>query len=262
MVSRRTRAAALIVVGGLMAGCQHNRQQQQQQEQSSQPSASTLSPMDQQAAAQLQRTYRNSHPGSEVGVVNAALPDRHIISVTGIPLDRIQIGDVVNVMAGGANGGLVPAVVYSKSSGYVQLRYQPLSAGQTDPAAGNLAVWTPGGAVVPPEAIAPRGDVTVPPAAPPPTTMPESPSPAPLSRTRSRDLGAPAATMPLMDAQPATQPTVPQDAPPPPPPVASPPSTTETPATSRPTTLPLMPLDSPPLVVPDTRPAVRPDLNK
>lgn len=245
MALSRTRVAAVMVVGGMMAACQSKPK--------AQPAASTVAPMDQQAVAQLQRTYRASHPGSEVGVVNAALPDRHIISVTGIPLNRVHVGDVVNIMSGGGNGGTVPAVVYNKSEGYVQLRYEPQPPGQPDPAVGNLAVWAPGGAAVPPDAVAPPVDAVVP-TVPPRTTAAEpiAPPPPPPPPPTVRDANPPS-TMPLMDAAPATRPAIPQDAPPPP--------QTAPPPTTGPATLPLMPLDSPPLVVPETRPA-RPDLNK
>jgi len=244
MESRKTLVAALIVAGGLVAGC-HPKQ-------SATPAASTstLSSADQATIAQLQRNYRASHPGTEVGVVNAAIPERHVISVTGIPLDRIRVGDVVTIMSGGESGA-VPAVVYAKADGYVQLRYQPLPAGQAPPSSGNLAVWSPGGAAVPPDAIAPPGETRAP-LAPAGETLAPARSPAPMP---------PPATMPMTDVAPATRPAVQQEAPPPSTVTPAPVRPAPTAPTSSPTTMPMMPLELAPLVPPATRPST-PDLNK
>jgi hypothetical protein len=115
-------------------------------------------------------------------------------------------------------GGSVQAVVYATAGGYVQLRYEPLPAGQNPPGTGNLAIWYPGGPAVIPDAIPPavQAPVTLPPpgVVAPTTTPAEPPMPAtrpmveiePASRPAEREI--PAATPPSVDA-PTTTTTTP-----------------------------------------------------
>jgi hypothetical protein len=244
---RLMKTAGAIVIGGLVLGCQGSGSGPK----ASAPAGATLSAADEQTAAELQRTYRASHPGRQVGYVNAVDPSRRILSVGGIPPDMVREGSIMSILTGG--GGTVQAVVYAREAGYIQLRYQPLGPGQTGPATGELAVWNPGGPAVIPESIppangAPTGvtgtgttgtgaattgvtttDVQTPPPPPPPATMPTDR----LSPT----------TVPMTDLQPRL--TSPPEAP------TTPPATTETPP-------PPPPIAAPPT----TMPATRPDLNK
>ena len=241
---RLIETAGAIVIGGLLIGCSGSGPGSGPK--ASAPAGATLSAADEQTAAELQRTYRASHPGQQVGYVNAVDPGRRIVSVAGIPSELVRPGAIVSILTTG--GGTVEAVAYAHDYGYVQLRYQPLGPGQAAPATGELAIWNPGGQVVVPESLPPAG---VPTSAPPPstgtgttgigttgagitTTAPaEPPPPPPPAATLPADQ-----SRPLTDLQPpATQPAVP------------PPTNTETP-----------PPPPPPPIAPATRPA--PDLNK
>jgi len=245
---RLSKATGVIVVGGLLFGCQTGHGNGNGPKASA-PAGSSLSAGDEQTAAELQRTYRASHPGQQVGYVNAVDPGRRIISVAGIPAEMVRPGAIMSILTAG--GGTVEAVAYAHDYGYVQLRYQPLGPGQTAPATGELAIWNPGGQTVIPEAIPPVG---TPPtgAAPtgagttgtggavtnPPSTEPPPPPPPVVPATMPADQGRPT-TYPLTDLQvPATYP-------------AQQPPTTETPP-------------PPPPVSPTTMPATRPalDINK
>jgi len=171
--------------------------------------------MDAGTVAGLEQSWRESHPGSLIGHVNAVLPDRHVLSVTGLPLDQIHSGDVVSILLNGTGSSVVSARVYDKSSGYAQLEYAPLQAGQPTPREGDLAIWyaagTPGadqsisdgtsnGAMPTTQPGATTPDTTAPPASPPPTTPPPA-----------NDASAPPATAPTPPAAP------PADTTPPPP---------------------------------------------
>ena len=127
-----TRVMTALVLGAVAVGCQ--------QQPKPRPSSS-LDASDTRASQQRADSYRGAHPGSEVGVVNAVIPDRHIVSVAGLPLDRIKSGDVVTLL--GAGQQPIQAVVYDQRAGYTQARYQPLPTGTRDPGAGDLAVWYP-----------------------------------------------------------------------------------------------------------------------
>jgi hypothetical protein len=159
------RVMATVTLGGLIAGCQQTPKT---------PPPSSLNTSDTMALSQRAASYRAAHPGSEVGLVNAVLPERRIVSVEGLPVDRIKSGDVLTILGG---NGKTPmeAVVYSQSSGYVQVRYEPLPAGQLDPMAGDLAVWYPARAGTPMSEVTPTGAMRMPPTSEPvvmPTTMP------------------------------------------------------------------------------------------
>jgi hypothetical protein len=164
--------------------------------------------MNQQSAAQLQQSYRDSHPGSEVGVVNAAIPERRIISVGGIPPERVHRGDVMTILGSRQAGASVPAIVYDTASGYIQLWYGPLPTGQLAPQVGDLAIWYPGGAAVPTEAAQPPQTIAPPPrppatrppmqeqVPPPPVNTPFPAQPAPPPTTMPAETNVPAATLP------------------------------------------------------------------
>ena len=160
-------ALLIVAVGGLMAGCA-------QQQRNATPKASAMGgePPSAQTAAQLYQSLRASYPGSQVGVVNAVLPARRLISVSGLPLDQVHRGDVVTIMQGPGNNTL-EAVVYAKGK-YVQLTYQPLGLGQRDPAVWDAAIWYPNGATVSPAALEPANapDIGAAAATPPPATQP------------------------------------------------------------------------------------------
>jgi hypothetical protein len=180
--------------------------------------------MDAGAVSGLEQSWRESHPGSLIGHVNAVLPDRRVLSVTGLPLDQIHAGDVVSILLNGTGSSVVSARVYDKSSGYAQLEYGPLEAGQPTPREGDLAVWYAAGIPgadqsssagasnsaipatqpgAPPEMPAAPGPAT--PTAPPPETT--APPATPTTPPPAKDASAP----------PATAPTPPADTTPPPP---------------------------------------------
>lgn len=217
------RAAGLIVAGTFMVGCASHHET---------PHASAaVQPMDPGAVAGLEQSWRESHPGSMIGHVNAVLPDRHVLSVTGLPLDQIHAGDVVSILLNGTGSSVVSARVYDKSSGYAQLEYSPLEAGQPAPREGDLAIWyaagTPGsdqsisaaassgampttqpGATTP--EMPPTPAPTTPTAPPPETTAPPA-TPAPTPPPPGNNATTPPATAPTPPATP------PADATPPPP---------------------------------------------
>lgn len=210
------RAAGMILAGGVFAaaGCAHH---------AGTPKASApITPApDEQTMAGLEQSYRQAHPDALIGHVNAVLPDRHVASIAGLPVDQIHRGDVVTILAGAQETGGIAARVYDKSQGYVQVDYGSVQAGQPDPRLGDLAVRFPGGAMVPasPSETGTTG-VTVTPATTQPVTTPETTTPPPA---------APPATAP---AQPTTEtpaPVTPAPATP-----APAPTTTETPATPPP----------------------------
>lgn len=213
------RAAGVVLMGILIGGCQ--------QPQAAQPPMAG-EPTGEEAAAALAQSWRATHPGTEVGVVNAVLPARRELSVAGLPPDRVQSGNVVTILLNGQGTSTVEAVVIDKNRGpsgnqYVQLTYQPLGPGQRDPRLGDLAVWFPGG-----ESLAMPPAETQPTMQPEtqPTTMPAEPPRLPPA-TQESTPSAPA------EAMPATQPTAaPESQPAATEPAGAgggPPTTTETP---------------------------------
>ena len=238
------RAAAVFLAGGVLIGCQHAQT----------PKATVaVPPMSETAVADLEQSWRASHPGAMIGHVNAVAPDRRILSVTGLPGDQIHQGDVVTILLNGQANGSVPARVYAKDSGYVQMDYGPLEPGQSDPVQGNLAVWYPGGVTVPsgdtgtnpaattppptsaPTVVTPEATTTPPPPTPPTTPTPTPPTPdttTPPATTPAPTTPAPTPpTTPAPGATtdtPAPAPTTPPPAPTTPP---TPPPATETPST-------------------------------
>jgi len=74
--------------------------------------------LDQRLAA-----YKSAHADATVGVVNAVVPDRHIVQIQGISPDRVEIGQAIVIAANGDSRNPIPATVYDKQFGYVQLRY-------------------------------------------------------------------------------------------------------------------------------------------
>lgn len=226
----------LLVGGMLVAGCQAHSQT---------PKAAAAAPPDESTVANLEQSYRSAHPDALIGHVNAVDPGRHILSVAGLPLDQIHRGDVVSVLVGGQENNPVTANVYDKSSGYVQMDYGQLQAGQPEPRIGDLAVRFLNGASVPPSAA----DLTTT-GGPPgtqPTTMPEMPA-APSTPPAAPPV-TPPTTSPETTPPPAAPPAPPATTPAPsgtdttttPPPPATPvpntqPGATETPATPPPPT--------------------------
>lgn len=162
------RVAGWVAIGGLLAGCQSGKQG---------PQAASAEPMGQQSAAQIEQSWRAANPGSQVGVVNAVLPARRMISVADLPYSDVKKGDVVTVLLDPRGNSTIEAVVVNKNSGYLQLAYRELQPGQRDPRLGDLAVWYPGGQAVPPRAVQPElaepaNRPTNEAAAPAPTTQP------------------------------------------------------------------------------------------
>jgi len=217
------RAAGLVLIAVLIAGCQ--------QPQVAQPSTA-MEPTSEQAAAALAQSWRATHPGTEVGVVNAVLPARRELSVAGLPADRVQPGNVITILLNGQGTSTVEGVVIDKNPGpsgtrYVQLTYQPLGAAQRDPRLGDLAIWFPGGESVPPAPT--QGPETQ------PTTMPVEPVNLPPA-TQEAAPAAPQEAMPPSTqpaAAPQTQPAAPETQPAATEPASAaggPPTTTETPA--------------------------------
>ncbi|HEY2587604.1 MAG TPA: hypothetical protein VGI81_17795 [Tepidisphaeraceae bacterium] len=209
---RWKRVAGLILAGGLLAaaGCTH---------QSSTPKASapvTPSAADEQTMAGLEQSYRQAHPDALIGHVNAVVPDRHIASIGGLPVDQIHRGDVVTILVGGQESGGVQARVFGKDSGFVQVDYGQLMGNQADPRIGDLAVRFPGGTMVPPPpsessavtvtpttqpapGVTPTETTAPPVPATPPATTPapsEAPAPAPVPAPGTQ----PGATVPAPSA--------------------------------------------------------------
>lgn len=217
------RAAGLLLFGGLIAGCQSG----------SQPRASAQGePPGEQAGAALAQSWRASHPGTEVGIVNAVLPARHEAQVAGLPVNQMREGDVVSILLNGQGTSTISGRVFDKRYGYVQLDYDSPQAGQRDPRDGDLVVWFVGGAAVPP----PPGEPT----AAPPTTqetvtapMPETTAP-PTTQEAAPPATQPAAAPEQMPKENAAPPTgagetgAPATSPTNPPENAAPPSTQPT----------------------------------
>jgi hypothetical protein len=232
------RAAAVFLAGGVLIGCQHAQT----------PKATVaVPPMSETAVADLEQSWRTSHPGAMIGHVNAVVPDHRILSVTGLPGDQIHQGDIVTILLNGQANGSVPGRVYDKSSGYVQMDYGPLQPGQSDPVQGDLAIWYPGGVTMPPAGdTGTTPSATTPPPAvvtPEPSTTPPPPTPSTTTPPPAPDTTAPPATTPAptpptttapgaaTDTTPAPAPTTPTPAPtaPTPPPATETPSTPPTP---------------------------------
>src|SRR5579859_562108 len=205
-------AACGIIIGGLLTGCTGGSSSGTGPKASA-PAGASLGGADEQTAAELQRTYRASHPGQQVGYVNAVDSGRRLVSVAGIPSEMVRPGAIMSILTSG--GGTVEAVAFAHDYGYVQLRYQPLGPGQAAPSIGELAVWNPGGQTVIPEAI--PSAAAPPTGAPPagagttgltttaPTEAPPTAAPPPVPATMPADQARPST-----DVQPpATQPSQP-----------------------------------------------------
>lgn len=206
------RAAGVIVVGSLMAGC---AQQQRETPKASAPVAS----MDPAAVANLEQNWRETHPGSLVGHVNAVDPERHVLQVTGLPLDRIHEGDVISILLNGQGNSVVPARVYDKRDGFVQMDYGPVQPGQSVPREGDLAIWFSGGLTPNEQAQVTSGLPTPAPATQPSGTIPEAPAttpPPPAPITPPNETTAPPANNPPPAAQPSAPGTGAGTPPPPP----------------------------------------------
>lgn len=167
------RAAGAMVMGCLMAGgcMQHERQ--------TPPASATIPPMDPAAVASLEQSWRETHPGSLVGHVNAVDPERHVLQVTGLPLDKVHDGDVISILLNGQANSVVPAKVFDTRDGFVQMDYGPLQAGQSDPRDGDLAIWFSAGLTPNEESATIAGVNTAPAATQPAGTTPEMPATTP-----------------------------------------------------------------------------------
>ena len=196
-----TRVMALTVLGGLMIGCQQQRK-----------AASPSMPAANDPLAQTMRakTYRSAHPGSEVGVVNAALPDRQIISIDGLPASRINIGDGVTILGG--NGKTpIGAIVYDQRAGFTQARYETLPRDVVAPMVGDLAVWYPANAGTPLSPVTHTGALRMAPTSAPmvmPETTPSTTETAPKPDVLKKEDAVPAApaTMPASMPAASTEP--------------------------------------------------------
>lgn len=187
-------AAAVVLMAAMLLGCQPRRQPA--------PPAESGNP---ELEASLRQSIEAANPGSQVGVVNAIDPAHRpypLLSVSGLPADRVRPGTVLSVLLSREAGNMIQATVYDNKSGYLQCDYR-LSPGERNPRIGDPVLWFPGGEAVPPSAIQPPGT--------PPTTQ---------------EVIMPA-TQPT-EAPPATQPG--GTAPPPPPPAENP-GTSSQPAT-------------------------------
>lgn len=132
------RGAGLVLIAAAIGGCGPSRP----------PSgaATTLTAREMSDAHRREADWRSDHPGTQVGVVNAAIPQRHILSVADIPLGPVVLGDPVTIVMEGRR--TLEAHVYDKADGYLQLRYDPVAKGEPEPQAGDLAVWQPAAARV------------------------------------------------------------------------------------------------------------------
>ena len=171
-------------------------------------------PMDEAAVSNLEQSWRQAHPGSLIGHVNAIVPDRHILSVAGLPLDQIHEGDIVTILPNGQTNNVISAKVFGKDNGFAQLEY----SGMTEPRQGDLAIWYSAG--MSDEASTAAG------------TNPAMPTTQPV-RHHPRDAD-PAPTTPT----PAPTPTAPPETTPPPPATPAPTTPTTPPAPTTPTPAP------------------------
>ena len=218
-------AAGMIVAGTMLAGCAPKA--------ADTPKASAAAqPMDEGAVANLEQSWRQAHPGSLIGHVNGVLPERHVLSVTGLPLDQIHEGDIVTILPNGQTNNVISAKVYSKENGFAQLEYR---GGATEPRQGDLAIWYAAGAND--EASTAAGTNAAAPTTQPGVTTPETPTPVPTVPT-------PAPTTPAPTAPPETTPTPPTTPAPTTP--TTPPAPTPAPGngTSTPTPPPTPPADN------------------
>jgi hypothetical protein len=168
--------------------------------------------MDEGAVSNLEQSWRQAHPGSLIGHVNAVAPDRHILSVTGLPLDQIHEGDIVTILPNGQTNNVISAKVFGKENGFAQLEY----TGGTEPRQGDLAIWYT--AAVNDEASTAAGTNAALPTTQPGAIVPEMPTPAPTTPTPA----------------PTPTPTAPPETTPPPPTTPAP--TTPAPTPPAPTT--------------------------
>ena len=249
------RAVAVLLAGGLVVGCATP---------SRTPTASVgmQPPVNEANVADLEQSWRASHPGTQIGHINAVAPESHIASATDLPLADIHMGDVLTILRGGQGTNTLPATVFGKNSGYVQLDYGSVRPGQGDPVIGDLVVWYPSGSA------AAAND-----AAAPPVVVPTTPAPTPAPAADASPAATPPATSapaPGGDAvppaaPPATPPPAPgADAPPAPAPQTTPPAAPDPSAPGAATPPPAPPSTDaptpPPAPAPDNKPPA--DLNK
>jgi hypothetical protein len=215
------RSLGVVVISGLLLGCQQTK---------STPSASVGTSTGGQTLQGVRASFQAANPNSRVGVVNAVLPNRHLVSIADLPLNEIQEGDVLSIL-NEQGRDLVEGEVLKKTDRWVQVRYMDLPAGQRDPRPGDLAAWIPGGArVVTSEsqrgnAINPAAPARTDTAAPtgtepqPTGTEPQPAAPPPATEPAAQPTEPPAAnpaaaeTMPAQPADatatPAANPTEP-----------------------------------------------------
>jgi hypothetical protein len=198
-------AAGVIVAGTILAGCAPKP--------ADTPKASAAGqPMDEGAVSTLEQSWRASHPGSLIGHVNAVAPDRHILSVTGLPLDQIHEGDIVTILPNGQTNNVISAKVFGKENGFAQLEY----SGGAEPRQGDLAIWYT--AAANDEASTAAGTNAALPTTQPGATVPEMPAPAPTTPTPAPTPTAPPETTPPPPTTPAPTPPAPTTPAPTPPP--------------------------------------------
>src|SRR5207302_7060421 len=145
------------------------------------PWASTQVPPGSQTLQGVRASFQTANPNSRVGVVNAALPARHMVSVADLPLNEIQEGDVLSIL-NEQGRDLVEGEVIKKTDRWVQVRYLDLPPGSRDPRPGDLVAWVPGGPRVNPKetgtAINPAAPVPQDVSPQPPATEPSPAQPA------------------------------------------------------------------------------------
>lgn len=201
------RAAGMMVAGSLLTGCAGMGRQT--------PKASAPPPMDESQVNNLEQSWRAAHPGSLVGHVNAVDPSRHVLSVAGLPLDQVHAGDVISILQNGQSNSVVPARVFGKDNGYVQMDYGPLQAGQGDPRDGDLAIWFAPSLTQSDQTAAGAG--AAPPMTQPGAAMPETsapPPPPPAVPTPDTNAPPPATTSPAPAAGTGTVPATQTSTPP------------------------------------------------
>src|SRR5579884_550977 len=129
------RSLGVVVAAGLLVGCQQMH---------GTPSASVNTSSSGQTVQGVRASFQAANPNSRVGVVNAVLPNRHLVSVADLPLNEIQEGDVLSIL-NEQGRDLVEGEVIKKTDKWVQVRYMDLPSGARDPRPGDLAAWIPGG---------------------------------------------------------------------------------------------------------------------
>lgn len=83
--------------------------------------------------------FTAAKPYATTGVVNAVIPERHILQVQGIEPQRVALGQVITVVADNDLENPIYATVFDRQQGFLQLRYEEDRGQSRKPRLGDIA---------------------------------------------------------------------------------------------------------------------------